>query len=501
MKKCNNNIVIGIAFVVVMSIISLINWPGCKALISYLSQPRTESVQQANDTLVQIHKDRFRGKNELTNIKGFTDRLLHRQVLGNLEYLKDENNVMHMRVDDNLDNPQRLVEEMDQLYSTCSEKNVPFMYVQIPGKEIDGYTSFDGGYVDGRAGETMNYWTKTFADSGIDVIDYRKEIGQSIAPEDVYFKTDAHMTTKAEWQLMHCLVDHMEDTYGIVFENKEQVMDTTNYERITEDFVGNFAKLGGKYFVGVDQFEMLLPKFDTKLTYYDETDSAVKAGDFQTAVMNGYEADPLADENTYWVTNYGHFTKPNYRFENELESDGPDLLIIMDSHGYRTISYMSLMCKSVTVVDPRFDGGTRLTQLLQSKDYDAVMVIQTVNLNQEDIVFNIMRHPNAEVVNHTAPAVVSRDHSYVIDITVKNTGPEVWSERERVRLCIWQDGVDWGYRVYLPDGVEVKPGETYTFRLENFVAPPEESTYLEFQMLQEGIQYFGEKKRVDIKAA
>jgi len=34
--------------------------------------------------------------------------------------------------------------------------------------------------------------------------------------------------------------------------------------------------------------------------------------------------------------------------------------------------------------------------------------------------------------------------------------------------------------------------------LYNLRAPAGDATYLEYQMLQEGIQYFGEKERVDI---
>ncbi len=67
-----------------------------------------------------------------------------------------------------------------------------------------------------------------------------------------------------------------------------------------------------------------------------------------------------------------------------------------------------------------------------------------------------------------------------------------------VRLSIWQDGMDYGHRLYLPDGIEVAPGEQYTFHLGAFVAPPNDTTYLEFVMCQEGITYFGERERVDI---
>ena len=107
---------------------------------------------------------------------------------------------------------------------------------------------------------------------------------------------------------------------------------------------------------------------------------------------------------------------------------------------------------------------------------------------------------DADIVSTTAPTTVNHTSRYDFEITVKNTGTQPWSESQQNRLCIWQDGADWGYRLYLPDGVTVEPGDTYTFVLQGFVLPEADSTYLEFQMLQEGACYFGEKQRVDIKA-
>ena len=107
---------------------------------------------------------------------------------------------------------------------------------------------------------------------------------------------------------------------------------------------------------------------------------------------------------------------------------------------------------------------------------------------------------DAEIISHDAPAQVSASGTYDIHITVKNTGTSAWRELSQHRLCIWQDGKDYGFRVNLPDGVTVKPGEEYTFTLSGFTGQQPEHTYLEFQMLQEGAEYFGEKERADIVA-
>ena len=63
---------------------------------------------------------------------------------------------------------------------------------------------------------------------------------------------------------------------------------------------------------------------------------------------------------------------------------------------------------------------------------------------------------NACIVAHTAPKVVNHSDEYTINIVVENTGAGVWSNEEDIKLCIWQDEFDWGYRIDLPDNVEVK---------------------------------------------
>lgn len=105
---------------------------------------------------------------------------------------------------------------------------------------------------------------------------------------------------------------------------------------------------------------------------------------------------------------------------------------------------------------------------------------------------------SAEIVSQDTPNTIERGESYNVNIVVKNTGDHVWSEAKQIRLCIFQDGQDHGFRVQLPEGVTVEPGQEYTFVLYNLRAPAGDETYLEYQMLQEGIQYFGEKERVDI---
>jgi len=94
--------------------------------------------------------------------------------------------------------------------------------------------------------------------------------------------------------------------------------------------------------------------------------------------------------------------------------------------------------------------------------------------------------------------MIERGESYNVNIVVRNSGDQAWSEDDQIRLCIFQDGKDFGYRINLPSGVKVDPDQEYTFVLYNFRVNDGDSTYLEYQMVKEGYHFFGEKERVDI---
>lgn len=103
----------------------------------------------------------------------------------------------------------------------------------------------------------------------------------------------------------------------------------------------------------------------------------------------------------------------------------------------------------------------------------------------------------AEIVSQNTPPTMVTGKAYDITIVVKNTGNQSWSEDDQIRLGIFLEGKESGYRVFLPEGVTVEPGQDYAFELKNYQASGIASTYIEFQMLQEGFQYFGEKERVN----
>lgn len=104
---------------------------------------------------------------------------------------------------------------------------------------------------------------------------------------------------------------------------------------------------------------------------------------------------------------------------------------------------------------------------------------------------------NAMIISENTPKEISLSDSSDIDIIIKNTGQSIWNEENGIRLGIWKDGIDYGYRIYIQGNVY--PGDEYTFTLENIADIISNDSLLEYQMLSEGVTWFGEKSRIEIK--
>lgn len=57
-------------------------------------------------------------------------------------------------------------------------------------------------------------------------------------------------------------------------------------------------------------------------------------------------------------------------------------MFICDSYCYRTISFLSLGCKNITVIDPRFKGESEsIEYFIKNNCYDAVICLHGTQLS------------------------------------------------------------------------------------------------------------------------
>ncbi len=113
-------------------------------------------------------------------------------------------------------------------------------------------------------------------------------------------------------------------------------------------------------------------------------------------------------------------------------------------------------------------------------------VVKTITVTQP-------QEDGAAIVSADLPSVLDAGQTFDAQVTVKNTGTATWT-RDTHKLGAVDDsdplhGPD--ARVYLPQGVNVAPGDSWTFRIP-MRAPQGKGTYkTDWRMVHEGVRWFG----------
>lgn len=291
--------------------------------------------------------------------------------------------------------------------------------------------------------------------------------------KQVFHKTDTHWNEQGAYIAYKYIVNKLNE-WGIINTNPINIVQKPS------KYKGEFSAMMGAISL-LEEEEILATEIENSLS---------------NRVTSGMLFDMI-----YNTKNTSNFTDV-YLYENVTNKDGT-ALVYGDSF-FASWKFTELLSQNFSKLAFVYYGKIN-NEMLEVVNPKIVIMERTeryidtlVNQSESNFTNLPIKNPNSKIVSDTTPKIINKNRSYNIDITVKNTSDEIWSEERLIRLCIWQDGLDFGYRIKIPDGVEIKPGEEYTFTLENFRANDKNSTYLEYQMVQEGIAYFGDKKRVDI---
>lgn len=330
--------------------------------------------KSASDIEAQL-KERMEGRQHLIDLYGLSLRTMGRSMVGNFEFIKDERDIIQMVVD--APKNDLFEQSVIALHDRLERERIPLVYLEAPNK-ADGFQLSEQLYFNGQS---LDERLQTLKLAGIDVLNAGEHLqGDDDAPslEDFFFHTDVHYSTSGELWMSKLLVQHLKETYQIDFPESDLALDVSRFEKRKYDFLGNTARSAGKYFVGLDRFENYIPIYDTDFTLFNKAREPIRTGNFETVIMNGYEDRENNDIYTYWVTNYGQYPEPYYRYRNNLSLEGPKLLLLIDSTFMRGAAFLSLVSSEVTVLDIRSMGEVPyVQQALDEKHYDAVIICAT----------------------------------------------------------------------------------------------------------------------------
>ena len=205
-------------------------------------------------------------------------------------------------------------------------------------------------------------------DAGVDTIDFRETMyDDGIDQYSMMYKTDHHWTTKAGLYAYGVLEDYIVDKTGCDVD--ERISDIQNYTVTTYKkwHLGSRGQRTGIYYAGIDDFDLIIPNFDTSIQ-----NGAGTVGNMQDVMIN---MEPLANKDYTSRYTYdsvlggsiGHFT--NLDCKNDIK-----VLIITDSFGKAVAPYLAMGFAQIDYVyDADVSGVT--PEFIESIDPDVVIMM------------------------------------------------------------------------------------------------------------------------------
>ena len=213
-------------------------------------------------------------------------------------------------------------------------------------------------------------------DAGVDTIDFRETMhDDGIDQYSMMYKTDHHWTTKAGLYAYGILEDYIVDKTGCDVD--ERISDIQNYTVTTYKkwHLGSRGQRTGIYYAGIDDFDLIIPNFDTSIQ-----NDAGTVGNMQDLMIN---MEPLTNKDYTSRYTYdsvlggsiGHFT--NLDCKNDIK-----VLLITDSFGKAVAPYLAMGFAQIDYVyDADVSGVT--PEFIESMDPDVVIMMYYPEFLQE----------------------------------------------------------------------------------------------------------------------
>lgn len=282
-------------------------------------------------------------------------------------------------------NLNTVVENITEFHRYLQKKNIPFLYVQLPNKLSTQDVELPDGVKDSLNSEATQLVSQ-LQSGGVAILDYREVMrSRNIQSFDAFYKTDNHWKTKTAFDAVPCICQELNRLYGIPF--VEEQFDINNYHCTIypQIFMGERGQIPGLLYSGLDDYELILPRYETDYSWICKNFNMYKRGSAEEALL----FHPHLDWNFYDLHQYGVYAGGDYnhlQIINHKKKKTGKLLCIHDSFTKPMAMFLAPHFSELHFVDLRkTPQGKRgvdkqdLFQLLEEINFDVVLMMYYPN--------------------------------------------------------------------------------------------------------------------------
>lgn len=377
MKELVQKIVSTVLMIIIISV-SLCYWTHIEPFVSagITQYKEGASIISVVKTLDAKCKNSLIQSGEWVNAYGMVQKILGKQEIKNYLIISDDERSLYRVQNEQTDEEISLItRDIERIYETTLECEGEFLYVQVPYKCLEPYIT-DRGYPIDYCNANYNKLLVSLEMSEIPCVDLREVDGKW-----EYYKTDHHWTSNSAFVATGEIVNVLDSMYGLNLDNSNFYKNRDNYsEKVYKSaLLGSSGIHVGEYYSGMDDVEILIPRFETNFIYQHYIEHELVGeykGDFWTAFI---DEELLEDEGYY--NKYNCFLHAGY-YENIIintkSNNDKKVLLITHSYGRPMAQYMSLFFSETRYLDPQ-EGRYNDNYLDYIREYKPDVVIVMYN--------------------------------------------------------------------------------------------------------------------------
>lgn len=235
-----------------------------------------------------------------------------------------------------------------------NKTNTPVVYVMAPEKGYNGGTPSNA---QNNIKSNCDRFINELKRNSLDYLDLRDAMNkQKISEKKAFFNTDHHWKPSTGLWATKEICKKLNKNYDFSYSKK--LIDISNYniKKYDNYFLGSYGKKVGTYFTkyGLDDFELITPKFDTDLVVNNPVKKQKQSGKFEDTIIN---SNSLSYDDVYdsWVySTYSYGDNALQIIDNKKsDKNAKTILVVRDSFAGVVTPYLSLECKQLHILDLR----------------------------------------------------------------------------------------------------------------------------------------------------
>lgn len=310
-----------------------------------------ESLEEISNTITL----NLANRNQWINLNGMFQKGMGKTADLEKDWYRLENGMlMYSLRKDTPEDLNKYANNVAELSQYVEKQGKNFLYVELPYKvqDADEYPAGVPEYGNQNADEIL----KVLSSKSVHRMDVRDIMkNENMKATDSFFRTDQRWKpATALWAAGE--ISKKLSQMDSKWKDHPEYRNLNNYrkEHYSDLFLGAIGKKIGSAYAGMDDFDMLIPKFDNQFRYCmpKEKKTVERTGNFKTAfiVPENLEKDPFR-VNTYAA--YCGGDHPRECVINEKVKNNRHILLVRDSFSCALMPYLSLYTKNVTTLDLR----------------------------------------------------------------------------------------------------------------------------------------------------